>query len=146
MSYYNFTKRPKPGSSRQKVIKKLDTEFSYCVRLRDSDENGMATCITCGDKQHWTDMDCGHFVKRGNKSTRWDLKNCGPQCRLCNSTPDGKEDEHAAYIDERYGNGTALQLRRTGKEVEHFTEHELNNMCQELKVEVKNLKLDRGMI
>lgn len=146
MSYYGFKKRPAKTSTRQKTINKLDIEFSQCVRLMHSDQDGIASCITCGDKHHWTDLDCGHFVKRGNKSTRWDLKNCGPQCRLCNSTHDGKEDEHAEYIDNKYGIGTADLLRKTGKEVEKFTEHELEGMYQELRAEVKAVRAEKGMI
>ncbi len=144
--HFNFPKRPDKTANRLKLRRKLDDLFSEYIRLRNADQYGMVKCITCADNHHWTEVDCGHFVKRGNMSTRWDLKNSGEQCRLCNSTHDGKEDEHAAYIDATYGPGTADKLRRSGREVEKYSEHELEGMCQELRKEIKALKTEKGMI
>jgi len=145
MTYYRFKKRDKT-TDRQKVIQKLDNAFSTYIRLRDSDENGMVACVTCGDKHHWGDVDCGHFVKRGNASVRWDLQNSHGQCRLCNSTHDGKEELHAIAIDEMYGEGTADRLRKKGTEDEKFTIPELESMCAELKKEVRELKIEKGIL
>jgi hypothetical protein len=140
MSYYKFAVRKSPVTDRQKAIRKLDDIFSEYIRIRDCDSNGMVTCITCPDYQHWTDMDCGHFVKRGNSSVRWELQNAHGQCRLCNSTHDGREDEHAKAIDRLYGEGTAEKLRKRGAEDEKFMIHDLEGMYQELRKEVKALK------
>lgn len=143
MAYFNFPKRPPKVSDKQKIIRKLDDLFSEYIRIRNCDEEGNVKCITCGDGHHWTDVDCGHFVKRGNMTTRWHIQNSGEQCRLCNSTHDGKEDDHAEYIDRTYGPGTADQLRRLGKGEAHFSERELQSMYEELKSEVKALKLEK---
>jgi hypothetical protein len=140
MRYYNFAKRPSKTTDRQKLVRKLDDIFSEYIRLRNADDNGNVKCITCGDEHHWTEVDCGHFVKRGNMSTRWHLQNNGEQCRLCNSTHDGKEDEHAIKIDELYGAGTADKLRKLGTQEAHFSEPELQGMYDELKKELKALK------
>jgi hypothetical protein len=106
----------------------------------------MVKCITCPDYYHWTNIDCGHFVKRGNASVRWELKNSHGQCRLCNSTHDGREDLHAEAIDRIYGEGTADKLRRRGAEDEKFTVPELEGMYQELKKEIRALKIEKGML
>lgn len=143
MTYFKFQKRPPKGSDRQKLVRKLDDIFSECVRLRDADSNGIVSCITCKDKHHWTDVDCGHFVKRGNAAVRWDLRNSNGQCRLCNSANDGKEDLHAEAIDQLYGNGTAWKLRQLGTQDEKFMQHELQGMIDELKKEVKALKEEK---
>lgn len=143
MPYYNFPKRPSILSVRQKLIRKLDDIFSEYVRLRDADENGIVTCITCTDTYHWTEVDCGHYVLRGNMSVRWNLQNANGQCRLCNSTHDGRQDEHGAAIDIKYGHGTADKLQKLGLETVHFSEHELESMYQELKKEVKALKEEK---
>jgi hypothetical protein len=143
MSYFNFPKRQSKTAERQKLVRKVDDAFSDVIRLRDADENGMVKCITCGDEYHWTLITCGHFVKRGNMATRYNLKACGPQCGLCNSTHDGKEDEHAAYIDRTYGEGTAESLRKIGREEKHYAEFELQGMLEELRKEVKNLKIEK---
>jgi len=142
--YYRFQQRVKT-TDRQKAIQKLDAAFSEYIRLRNADANGNVKCITCGDQHHWRDVDCGHFVKRGNNAVRWNLQNCGEQCRLCNSTFDGREDLHAEYIDRTYGEGTAEKLRRMGKEDEKFTVPELESMCDELRKEIRELKVEKGM-
>lgn len=143
MPYFKFAKRPNKTTERQKAVVKLDLLFSEYIKIRDADSDGMVTCITCPDRYHWTDITCGHFVKRGNMATRYDLKNSGGQCGLCNSTHDGKEDEHALAIDRLYGEGTADRLRRQGKQEQHFSEHELESMCKELRKEIKALKTEK---
>ena len=142
MTHFNFKNRSKT-TERHKLVVKVDNAFSEVIRLRNADENGMVKCITCGDQYHWTDVDCGHYVKRGNMATRYDLQNCGEQCRLCNSTADGKEKDHAYYIDFTYGHGTAYKLERKGREVKDYSERDLKEMLQELTREVKALKLEK---
>jgi hypothetical protein len=143
MSHFGFKPRPTKTTERQKLVHKLDDAFSEYIRLRDADENGIVSCITCGDRQHWRDVDCGHFVKRGNASVRWNLKNSAGQCRLCNSTHDGMEDLHAEAIDRKYGEGTAEELRRLGRQDEKFAAHELQAMIKELVAETKALRLEK---
>jgi hypothetical protein len=146
MTYFKFKVRPPKGTDRQKAVRKLDEAHSEYTRLRDSDEDGMVVCITCGDNTIGLQIDCGHFVKRGNSSVRWELINSHGQCRLCNSTHDGKEDLHAEAIDKLYGEGTAEQLRRRGAEDEKFMAYELEAMTKELRKEIRALKIEKGMI
>lgn len=143
MTYFKFPKRQSKTTERQKLVHKLDDAFSEYIRLRDADSNGIVTCITCGDKHHWREVDCGHFVPRGNMATRWELKNCHAQCRLCNSTIDGKYNEHAEAIDRNYGNGQAIILVQLGRTERHFSEYELQGMIEELRKEIKALKAEK---
>ena len=146
MSYFKFKQRPSKTTERQKLVHRLDDEFSTYIRLRDCDENGIVTCITCGDKHHWTDIDCGHFMPRANMATRWELKATGPQCRLCNSTVDGRREDFAIAIDRKHGAGTADKLERLSREEKHFSEPELKGMIEELRKEIKALKIEKEMI
>lgn len=143
MSYFKFHKRQSKTAERLKLVHKLDDAFSEYVRIRDADSDGMVKCITCEDKLHWTDADCGHLVPRGNMATRWKLENCNSQCRLCNSTHDGRYDLHAAAIDRIHGEGTALGLEQLGHSERHFAEYELQGMIDELKKEIKALKAEK---
>jgi 5-methylcytosine-specific restriction endonuclease McrA len=143
MTYFKFPKRPSKTTERQKLVHKLDDAFSEYIRLRDADSDGIVTCITCEDRHHWTGVDCGHFVPRANMATRWDLKNCNSQCRLCNSTQDGAAELHAVAIDRMYGEGTAEKLEKMGKQERHFSEHELQGMLDELRKEIKALKAEK---
>jgi hypothetical protein len=143
MSYFNFAKRAPKTSDLSKLIDKVDTVFSEVVRLSAVDGKGNCKCITCGDRYHWTHMDCGHFVKRRHMATRYDLQNCGPQCTTCNVANDGMEEDHAAYIDKTYGPGTADKLRKKAEAERKFMAYELNGMLEELKKELKALKEEK---
>ncbi len=80
---------------------------------------GMVFCVTCCVRKHWKEMQCGHFQKRGNLTTRYDMKNLGVQCRTCNCFNDGEEDKFAEFIDSFYGPGTAESLRVKARQIIH---------------------------
>jgi hypothetical protein len=143
MPHFNFAKRPSKSTDRQKLVRKLDEEFSAYIRLRDSDIDGYITCITCGDRVHHAMAQCGHYMKRGNASTRYDLKNSAGQCSTCNCARDGMQEDHAYAIDKLYGAGTADKLERQSREERHYAEFELSAMYKELQAEVKALKIEK---
>lgn len=91
--------------------KTLDSIISKVVRLGSANENGFVKCATCPVVKHWKEMQCGHFQKRGNLMTRYDMQNLAPQCEDCNCFNDGMEKEFAEFIDGFYGSGTAETLR-----------------------------------
>lgn len=91
-----------------------DKWFSEKIRLRDADEFGMVTCVTCPHRAHWRDMQCGHFVTRGHKATRFHPSNANGQCAGCNLSG-GRHLRHADAIDRKHGAGTALEMERLGR-------------------------------
>jgi hypothetical protein len=54
-------------------------------RISASDENGYCECVSCGEFQHYKEMDGGHFIPKGT-SSRWalEVENVHPQCKGCN--------------------------------------------------------------
>ena len=66
-----------------KLKKKLDTIFSFYIRLRGVDDNGNNQCCTCGKIDNWRNLQCGHFVSRKHMATRFYELNCFPQCVGC---------------------------------------------------------------
>ncbi len=95
----------------------LDSIVSKVVRLLHADSQGMVQCVTCPVILYWMNIQCGHFQKRGNLSTRYYIYNLGPQCEDCNCFHDGRQKEFAKYIDNRYGSGVAVYLEDKAKEV-----------------------------
>lgn len=85
------------------ITNTADKWFSKFIRLRDADENGYCTCITCGNVRHWKNLDCGHFIKRQHMAARFNEKNCAAQCKGCNAFEQGKSAEHEKYIIDTYG-------------------------------------------
>lgn len=82
----NRTKRP---LGRAKLIKLADTKYSLHVRQKHANKEGVVECFTCPYKNHWKKMQCGHYITRSKKYTRWDLNNLRPQCFVCNMRNQG---------------------------------------------------------
>ena len=111
MNYMLFAKPSKGADDLKRLTHRLDKLFSEYVRRRDTDRHGVVRCCTCNRPFHWKDIDAGHFVSRDRKATRWDGRNCHPQCQHCNRFRGGEQHLHGSYIDRRYGKGTAQQLQ-----------------------------------
>lgn len=139
-------KKPQKKSEKSKLVEKLDGVFSDFVRLRDSDEYGRVTCITCGDNLHWTDCDNGHYQDRDHMATRFNEQNCNGQCRECNRHNPVTKGLFAVKINERHGAGTAAKLDKLAKTVMQFEDHDLKKMIDYYKFQVDELKNQKGMI
>jgi hypothetical protein len=139
-------KKPAKVSDKSKAIKKLDEVFSDFVRLRDSDEDGIVACVICKDKQHWRDVDCGHYQDRDHMGTRWHEMNGNGECRICNRDLCISTEEYAKAIDEKYGPGTAAKLDKLAKNVTQWEDHELKKMHDYYRDQVKILKEQKGFI
>jgi len=55
------------------------------ARISAADDNGWVQCVSCGKKDHYKDMQGGHFIPKGH-SSYWALReeNVHPQCPGCN--------------------------------------------------------------
>ena len=95
--------------TRSKLVKKLDTVFSQYIRQSNS-VNEIATCFTCGKKDHYKKLQNGHFQSRRHYSTRWDETNCQVQCAGCNVFRFGEQFIFSQNLDNKFGEGTARRL------------------------------------
>lgn len=114
MKKLRFGKSRYGDTSRSTAMKLADKWFSEFIRLRDAGPDGRVKCVTCSHTDHWRLLQCGHFVTRGNQSTRYDEQNSTVQCRGCNYNG-GKVLQHETAIEARYGTGTAEALRQKGR-------------------------------
>ena len=114
-------------------MKKADKYFSEYIRLRDSDQNCNAICITCRKVAHISEMDAGHFIDRSHKATRYDERNVNAQCRTCNRFQSGRQFEHGLAIDLKYGTGTAEQLLQDSRKIVKTTQGEFESKAEEFK-------------
>ena len=112
--------------TRSKLIKKLDTIFSRWVRLSNS-VNEICTCVTCGKESHWKDIQAGHFISRKHYSTRWDERNCLPQCVGCNVFKYGEQYKYSLYL----GNKLSKKILVESRVIIKFTNVELEDMIKE---------------
>lgn len=130
-----------PTSTPQKVStlkKKADAVFSRYIRRRDSDEDGLAACITCGTKKPWKYQQNGHFIKRSINKLRYDEFNCNAQCVSCNVYRYGEQYKYSVALDLKYGKGTAARLQEESKQFHKLTVPELLDLIEEYTEKIKN--------
>ena len=98
-------------AERQMLLQDLDYTFSRLVRMTEADgKNGLCKCFTCKRVQHWSVMDCGHFVSRKFTQTRFLKLNCRVQCKECNQQKNGNLEVFAEHLNlEQKGLSTMLQ-------------------------------------
>ena len=108
----NKVKYKKPKG--QVLKKKLDVVFSKYIRHKYADSNGNVACYTCTTVKPIAQMQNGHWIPRNILATRFDERNCRPQCVACNMFQRGRPDVFAVKLLEEYGGGElkALQARR----------------------------------
>lgn len=124
--------------SRSQLVKKLDSVFSQYIRLKDA-KDGIATCVTCGTKDEWKNMQNGHFVSRGKYSTRWSELNCHVQCLRCNVFLKGNYINYTLYMIDRYGREKVDELKSESMELAKFSSQQLKEMIDFYSGEVKKL-------
>lgn len=120
------------------LIAELDKLVSRYVRLSRSDKNGICRCFTCGVKGTWQEMDCGHFIKRGNMYLRHDLRNLRPQCHNCNRRKDGNIIAFARNLNEEKP-GIVEILIEEGNLVYKYSREELKGLILDFQYKLKKL-------
>src|SRR6056300_1905448 len=83
--------------SRKTIVNNLDKIFSEYIRRRYA-KNGIAECVTCGKKDHWKNLQAGHFMSRKHYATRWDEENVEVQCMACNVYRYGEQYKFSLYL------------------------------------------------
>ena len=133
------------ASARQKLVKDLDKVFSLFIRMRASDENGYATCFTCGQVKKWKEGDAGHFISRGAYSTRWNETNVQFQDKKCNIFQSGQQYLFSVALDRLHGEGTADALYAMSRQTRKYGVGEIKAMIEIYKDKVERLKRDKGL-
>lgn len=98
LTYCNFECQKKYKKAKSKVLilgqtrtvsyqtlkKKAWAQFSRFTRLRDANRAGICTCISCGSKKFWKEMQAGHFVAGRTNSILFHEELVRAQCYHCN--------------------------------------------------------------
>lgn len=128
----------KPKNARKSLINALDKVFSEIVRKRAANDKGIAYCYTCGKQDHWKNMDCGHFMKRGYYPTRWDLANARSQCRTCNRYLNGNYEVYRKKMIKELGQDKVDELERKAKSGQKMSIGELESLLETLEMEISH--------
>ena len=113
ISYTNKKKTAtkKPKTARKKLVEEADRLFSLYIRQRYA-INGIAMCVTCARRDHWKNMDCGHYIGRRHIGVRFDDMNAHAQCRMCNRLHSGNMTRYKSYMYATYGEKAMLELQK----------------------------------
>ena len=85
--------------------KKLTRVFNEYIRLRDVDEYGNGSCISCGNhvKYGSKNYQCGHFYPAPIETLRYNENNCNGQCISCNYFKSGNLIEYRKGLEKKIG-------------------------------------------
>ena len=127
------------GESLQYLISDLDHVFSQYIRCKYADANGIVECYTSGKKMKWQEIQCGHFIPRGNLGTRWMEANCRPQSMEDNYFKLGNLEVFEQKLDEE-NSGIVEYLQETARQVTKPTRDELKALIIEYRSKLNLVK------
>lgn len=107
---FKTSKRKRGVMTPTKLKKLADANFSRFVRQKYANQEGEVTCYTCPYTNHWKKLQNGHFVSRFYLNTRYDERNCRPQCYTCNMFRNGMAPHFAERLIKEYGPGIIDEL------------------------------------
>ena len=122
-------------TSRKTIVKNLDKVFSEYIRRRYA-KNGIAECVTCGKKDHWKNLQAGHFMSRKHYATRWDEENVEVQCMACNVYRYGEQYLFAKHLGEE----KADELLAKSRTMVKIKDWELQDMIEIYKKKLLELE------
>ncbi|WP_455639336.1 recombination protein NinG [Parabacteroides sp.] len=123
----------------------LDKIFSVYIRLRHANQFGFCKCITCGEMLSWVRIQNGHYIDRRHIATRYDERNCHPQCPRCNIGSRGNHEKYKRAIVAEYGVKVLEELESGKRSIEKLTVADYQDKIAYYKAEVKRLKKEKGL-
>ena len=123
-------------AERQSLIHDLDFTFSRYIRIRESNPKGIGECYTCGKKEQWKYLQCGHYIKRADTLLRWDSRNAKSQCINCNCNLHGNMEEYTKNLELEHP-GITNQLKEESREVYKYSRDELKQLLIDYRAKLK---------
>lgn len=104
--------KKKKGKTSAQLKHILDGLFSKYIRLKYQ-RNGQIYCYTCGKHLEFSQAQCGHFIPRNILITRWDERNCRPQCVGCNVFGGGKPLDFEESLKNELGSKVVEEMKES---------------------------------
>lgn len=136
----------KKENNEKNAMSLADTYFSRYIRLKHS-ERGKCTCYTCGTIKPIKEVDNGHYMKRGHKSTRFHENNCRPQCKVCNGNTlhNGKQVEFRINLINEIGLKEVEEIEKLSKESIKAGYHFYKEISDKYRVKVNELQKELNL-
>lgn len=118
----------------------LDQVLSLVIRYKYARPDGMVKCFCCPKVIPIKEAHNSHYVKRGNRATRFLEANCRASCPECNNDHNYDEITYTNALEAEQP-GLAEQLKELGKQTYKATRDELKQQLIELRSRLEILKL-----
>ena len=105
------------------MTNKLDNLIREIIKARDN------SCIICGNPN----ICVGHYMKRRNTATRWDLTNCNGICFECNREDLDNDTNYRNKLIDMYGIKVVEDLAFKARQNTKFSKSDLKEIEKELK-------------
>ena len=127
-----------------KVVEDCAVALQKVVRMKAAiaeNLDGYVTCVSCGVKKHWKELDAGHYFSRGDKSVKLMEENIHPQCKGCNikmSHGDTKVvTAYRRHMVDMYGEDFLDHLEALAWTPTKFNRAEIEALTKTLKAQIK---------
>jgi len=110
------------------------------VRLKAADDNGYVKCVSCGTMEHWSEMQGGHFIAKGN-SSYWALQeeNVHPQCPACNlygMKYGTAANNYTLWMLDYYGRDFVEQMEQDKRKVRKLYKSDYLDMLEDWNTQI----------
>ena len=129
----------KENPGKRKLIAEADAWLSRYVRLFAYNDRGLVECYTCNKLFYIKNIQCGHFIGRGHYSTRFDIRNVRPQCKLCNGMRGGEPGAYARRLIKEIGMDEFLNLLEIGADHAILKTEDLQELIATYKEQTEKL-------
>lgn len=111
------------------------------ARVSEADDNGYCQCVSCGTLAHWSEMDGGHYIPKGN-SSYWslDIRNVHPQCKGCNGYGmkfGTAAQEYTKWMIDYYGREFVDQMERDKRNTVKYYKKDYEEMTKDFNEQIK---------
>lgn len=134
-------RKPKVKSSkvlRQECLKAIQR----LCRLAAADDEGNCACVSCGVVKHYSQLQGGHWLAKGNSSF-WALRieNVHPQCQSCNMWGmryGSAAQQYTLWMEDMYGRDFVEDMIATKSNPIKLYKADYEEMLEDFKQQIKN--------
>ena len=112
--------------------------------MESADDNGICQCVTCGKRDHYKNMDAGHFVPGRRQSIVLVEGNIHVQCKHCNDKLNGNAGPYERFMVETYGPDKPEELRALNRLSYTYDRQQLADFRDDFKARIKKQKQRLG--
>jgi hypothetical protein len=127
-------KVPKPKKKKKVKVRTLKNkawaEFSIFIRQRGADHEGFNTCVTCGTRKPWKELQAGHFIAGRLNSNLFDERGCNAQCSTCNVIKAGNGPMYYKFMLRVHGQEIIDELLQQNDQTRKWLPCELESLAK----------------